>query len=597
MKDRKGFTLIELLVAITIIGIIMLMTLPAIHNLQRENQKKKFDDYERTVLEAAKAYEDQYEEDLYGRNSDGCAAIKFSSLVNTKLLATTKISGYECNNNQNGVIIRKIHGTSYYEVYLSCDKGGEMKNLTSNTDFVRDSSQTYCKTGDDIEKPTFNIDCGNIDLSNNQIGKEADDDNKQYDSEHKEILYYSAPTENNNNVGTLPNLNTSALDDKSGLEKNQFITYEWKITKRSDTNEEYKEKNKSTYNTKDGTKAYVQKAIRITEPIKKIDTTGKAEIYITGENIVDRAGNRLETTDSTATKTCTYYYDNARPIMKITVTGERTGTNYNQETSDWINEPVTIRIDITDKINDNNIYVGIKEDTFTNNGERKTLNKNGSNPTTYIYELNGETNKIINDEYKVCDKLGNCESQRVSLKIDSELPTCTITGDGNWDPDGARVTINCYDPVISGVRTCAGINGTSRTVNIKEDVEWTVEDNAGNSNTCTYHVESTTQYYQVTCRRYNSCRDNTCPTERYISSYTVQFVGPTGAHIDTCRDYCCGMSYPSPCISSTPNYATRHSICPAEGCGCNIWNTNGTWKFDSCSSNSCRVDRTRLVYK
>ena len=65
MKDIKGFTLIELLVAITIIGIIMLMVLPAITNLQRKNQEKKFDDYERTVLEAAKAYEDQYEEDLY----------------------------------------------------------------------------------------------------------------------------------------------------------------------------------------------------------------------------------------------------------------------------------------------------------------------------------------------------------------------------------------------------------------------------------------------------------------------------------------------------------------------------------------------------
>ena len=40
MKDRKGFTLIELLVAITIIGIIMIMTLPTIHNLQKQNQEK-----------------------------------------------------------------------------------------------------------------------------------------------------------------------------------------------------------------------------------------------------------------------------------------------------------------------------------------------------------------------------------------------------------------------------------------------------------------------------------------------------------------------------------------------------------------------------
>ena len=86
MNNRKGFTLIELLVTITIIGIIMIMTLPAIHNLQRENQKKKFDDYERAVLEAAKAYEDQYEEDLFGRSDTGCASINYEDLVNKKLL-------------------------------------------------------------------------------------------------------------------------------------------------------------------------------------------------------------------------------------------------------------------------------------------------------------------------------------------------------------------------------------------------------------------------------------------------------------------------------------------------------------------------------
>ena len=85
MNNRKGFTLIELLVAITIIGIIMILTLPAIHNLQRENQEKKFNDYERAVLEAAKAYEDQYEEDLFGRSDSGCASIDFEKLEEKKM--------------------------------------------------------------------------------------------------------------------------------------------------------------------------------------------------------------------------------------------------------------------------------------------------------------------------------------------------------------------------------------------------------------------------------------------------------------------------------------------------------------------------------
>ena len=592
MKDRKGFTLIELLVAITIIGIIMLMVLPAITNLQRKNQEKKFEDYERAVLEAAKAYEDQYEEDLFGRNSDGCAAIKFSSLVNTKLLATTKISGYECNNNQNGVIIRKVHGTSYYEVYLTCNnKDGKTKALTSNTNFTRDSSETYCISGEDKEAPEFKIECDKS-PDGLLVGVQADEDNKQPDDEGNEILYYSAPTDNNKNKKTLPNLYTSVMDGKSGLDNNQFITYEWKISKMSDSNpeDEYKEKNKSTYNTKVGTKAYVQKAIRIVEPIKKIDTTGKAEIKIIGENIVDKAGNRLDTTNSVASKTCTYYYDNAKPIMKITVIGEKTGTNYKQERDNWINEPVTIKIDITDKIEGNDIYVGIKEDSFKINGVNSSLNKNGTKPSRYSYELTGQTNKIINNKYEVCDKLGNCESQQVNLKIDSAPPTCTITGDGNWNPAGANVTMKCYDPVISGVKTCGGTNGASHSTHIKNDVTWTVKDNAGNTNECSYNVESTTQYYQVTCGKYYSCRDSACGTEEYTEyNHSAETCARAGG------SYSQGNNWTH---NGTGECTfTRYSKCETEACGCRYWNTNGTWKFSYCDSNSCHVDRTRPVYK
>ena len=276
--------------------------------------------------------------------------------------------------------------------------------------------------------------------------------------------------------------------------------------------------------------------------------------------------------------------------MKITVTGERTGTNYNQETSDWINEPVTIRIDITDKIDDNNIYVGIKEDSFKINGEKSSLNKKGTKPSTYSYELTGQTNKIINNKYEVCDKLGNCERQRVSLKIDSEPPTCTIIGDGKWNPAGARVYMECEDPVISGVSYCGGATGSYYSTNIKENVRWSVEDKAGNTNECSYNVESTTQYYQVTCGKYNSCRDSSCPTETYSeSSHTAQSCQEAGGSFSQDNSWT---------HNGTGNCSfTRHSSCEAEGCGCHNWNSNGTWKFSYCDSNSCHVKDQRLVYR
>ena len=594
MKNRKGFTLIELLVAITIIGIIMIMVLPAIMNLQRENQEKKFKDYERAVLEATKAYEDQYEEDLFGRNEDGCASIKFESLIDTKLLTTSEISGYECNNNENGVIIRKVKGTSYYEVYLTCMKGTESKQLTTNTGFTSDSNAASCKAGIDIEAPDFTIECDRNDAGTS-VGIQADVGNRIIE-DGNEILYYIAATANNNNKPILPNIYSQAKDGNSGLERNQYVTYEWNISNRSNTSERYTEKNKSTFNIKDGTSAQVKKNIRIIEPIKEINITGRAEVTIIGENIIDRAGNKIDVSSPNASKKCKYFYDNARPTMNITVTGERTGTNYNQERDAWINEPVTIRVEVTD-ITNNNIYVGIQENSFKVNTTSLNLETISENPKRYRYELTGQTNKEINDKYTVCDKLGNCETQRVRLRIDTEPPTCEVTGDGNWNPNGANVTISCQDPTISGVKTCAGANRNPNTDQIKRDTTYTVVDNAGNTNTCSYDVETTTQYYQVTCKEYNKCRDSSCGTETYIESYTVDFAGPSGAHQTECDEYCCGLKEPYECLSSYPNYGTRYKKCAAEGCGCNKWNTNGSWKFDYCNSNSCRVEDTRPVYK
>ena len=402
MKNRKGFTLIELLVAITIIGIIMIMVLPAIMNLQRENQEKKFKDYERAVLEATKAYEDQYEEDLFGRNEDGCASIKFESLIDTKLLTTSEISGYECNNNENGVIIRKVKGTSYYEVYLTCMKGTESKQLTTNTGFTSDSNAASCKAGIDIEAPDFTIECDRNDAGTS-VGIQAD---VGIIEDGNEILYYTAATANNNNKPILPNIYSQAKDDNSGLERNQYVTYEWNISNRSNTSERYTEKNKSTFNIKDGTSAQVKKNIRIIEPIKEINITGRAEVTIIGENIIDRAGNKIDVSSPNASKKCKYFYDNAKPTMNITVTGERTGTNYNQERDAWINEPVTIRVEVTD-ITNNNIYVGIQENSFKVNTTSLNLETISENPKRYRYELKGQTNKKINDKYTVCDKIDN----------------------------------------------------------------------------------------------------------------------------------------------------------------------------------------------
>ncbi len=469
MKDRKGFTLIELLVAITIIGIIMIMTLPAIHNLQRKNQEKKFDDYERTVLEAAKVYEDQYEEDLFGRSDTGCANIDFNSLVQKKLLATTKISGYECKNSNNGIIIRKLKGTSYYEVYLTCSKSGDTKNLTGNTGNYNEIKNNHCNTGVDIEPPSLTIKC---DGDNHELGVE--DDN--FDG----IYYYSAT--NTEGDKRIPKLTVEISDNIVGLEKNQYVTYEWKMYPNkilAEENPDYTEKNKTTFNIKDGDISTSKKNVRIIEQFKEKNKTGKAIVDIRGTNIVDRIGNKLD--PQVGSKQCFYYYDNAKPKITITLTGA-SGKNYNIDGNEWINEKITTSVTVTDET-ENNIYSGIKTDTFKRNGGSEALS--GQKPT-HTYSRS-DTNRKETDTFRVCDKVGNCDSDTVNIRVDTTPPVCGKTSTSAatpWINKNRTVTVGCSDNLSGCTQSSYSQTFGEGTTEII-----TIRDNAGNTTDCTVYTK------------------------------------------------------------------------------------------------------------
>ena len=471
MKDRKGFTLIELLVAITIIGIIMIMTLPAIHNLQRKNQEKKFDDYERTVLEAAKVYEDQYEEDLFGRSDTGCAYIDFNSLVQKKLLATTKISGYECKSSNNGIIIRKLKGTSYYEVYLTCDNGtpSGTKNLTGNTGDYNNIKTEHCSSGEDVEPPSLTIKC---DGDNHELGVE--DDN--FDG----IYYYSAT--NTEGDKRIPKLTVEISDNIVGLEKNQYVTYEWKMYPNkilSEENPDYTEKNKTTFNIKDGDRSTSKKNVRIIEQFKEKNKTGKAIVDIRGTNIVDRIGNKLD--PATSFQQCYYYYDNAKPKITITLTGA-SGKNYNIDGNEWINEEITTSVTVTDETG-NNIYSGIKTDTFKRNGGSEALS--GQKPT-HTYSRS-DTNRKETDTFRVCDKVGNCDSDTVNIRVDTTPPVCgkaSTSASTPWTNRNRTVSIGCSDN-LSGCTQ----SSYSKTFGEGTTEIITIRDNAGNTTDCTVYTK------------------------------------------------------------------------------------------------------------
>ena len=75
-KNNKGFTLIEVLVAITIMGIITVMALPGVQQLQSRNRERKYEKYGESFL-----YEVLYITEVAGIQVDTYEDIYVSAAV------------------------------------------------------------------------------------------------------------------------------------------------------------------------------------------------------------------------------------------------------------------------------------------------------------------------------------------------------------------------------------------------------------------------------------------------------------------------------------------------------------------------------------
>ena len=96
--NERGFTLIELVVAIAVLGVVMVIALPAINTFSGDNQKKKYVAYEKTLKSAAKLYTDAYDEDLFGYKNTGCQKVKIDELEAKKLIEKIPLKGIKCDN-------------------------------------------------------------------------------------------------------------------------------------------------------------------------------------------------------------------------------------------------------------------------------------------------------------------------------------------------------------------------------------------------------------------------------------------------------------------------------------------------------------------
>ncbi len=120
MVRKNGFTLVELLVVIMIIGIVLGISIPAVVNLQKSQNARKFDYFLTIVKEATDLYVEQY-----GKSFDemeNCFDIVYDSLVEENLIQESDITCLSSEGQQGIIQATRIPGTNNftYEYFLTC---------------------------------------------------------------------------------------------------------------------------------------------------------------------------------------------------------------------------------------------------------------------------------------------------------------------------------------------------------------------------------------------------------------------------------------------------------------------------------------------
>ena len=136
--NEKGFTLIEILITITIMALILIMVMPSITALQRNNEKRAYEYYADAMMEAARVYVNKEGEDINSlgiANWVGCVDITYADLINADLLDPYSDEAYDCSE----AVVRYTRSNNGeetgYQYNMTCRRVSNNEIVYSNTDF------------------------------------------------------------------------------------------------------------------------------------------------------------------------------------------------------------------------------------------------------------------------------------------------------------------------------------------------------------------------------------------------------------------------------------------------------------------------------
>ena len=254
----------------------------------------------------------------------------------------------------------------------------------------------------------------------------------------------------------------------------------------------------------------------------------------------------------------------------------------------------------------------------TPNKEIRTINSATeviSQSTTGLYICGYVTKKDGTRTSQVCS---------MNIKIDKELPTCTIEYQSNYDiTSGVPGKVIVHDN-YSGSAT--------ETISffLRSSASYNVYDKAGNSNTCTVSIRTATQSRTRSCSGYKRCQNekycgrepaydcncsdckiylNTC-TGGYMNTNCTQWKCCTKGKKKFCyttskpKGSCnctktepanwnnCKYGHPNQCAWGCDSCPGKVKTCANPSCGCASWSYSD-WYYGSCSGSNCE---SRTVY-
>ena len=119
--DRKGFTLIELIATIVIMALILIMVMPSITALRNNSEKRQYEYYGDSLVEAAKIFVNKEGEDITSLgtlNFTGCIDITYQDLINSDLIKPYSDEKINCSNSK--VRYTKKRNKESYNINLTC---------------------------------------------------------------------------------------------------------------------------------------------------------------------------------------------------------------------------------------------------------------------------------------------------------------------------------------------------------------------------------------------------------------------------------------------------------------------------------------------